>query len=526
MAARIESAMSENGLLIRNIKESRGKFRDLYDNAPDGYHSVGPNGEILEINATELKWLGYSRKELSNGQMFGDLVAEESRPAFQRADDQLRQGEPITDLEIDLLRKDSSRVPVRANATSVCDDAGRFLHSRFTLRDISGEQELRSQLIQAQKLESVGTLAGGIAHDFNNLLTSMMGFSQLAMMDYEPGTPTHANLARVVHLGDQAADLIKQLLTFSRQTPSEKAPFSLPAMVKETSKVLKRTFPETINIETRVRSGVPNVNADATQMQQVLMNLCVNARDAMPDGGNLIVSLDTVTLDSAQAAHYGCEAGTWVKLSVTDTGTGIPVAVQERMFEPFYTTKEEGKGTGLGMSIVHGIVTSHEGALALDSELGRGTTIDILLPASQKSVVVPSSDPAAPPRGTEGILVVEDDRNVREIACAMLREQGYKTFEAPDGEHALSLYRDHGTEIDLVVTDLVMPGLSGTELGQGLAEMDPGVRVFVISGYRKTDDLLSGMPEGVAAGFLQKPFELRALARSVRDALDSNLTTA
>jgi len=262
--------------------------------------------------------------------------------AYDKAFAELKRKSVVVDLEVDIRRKDGSTFPARINSTAVFDGDGRFLYSRDTVRDTTREGELQSQLLQEQKLESLGTLAGGIAHDFNNLLTSIMGYSQLALASFEPSSKTHENLSRVVSLGDQAAGLIRQLLTFSRKAHSEKKAITLVPIAKETAKVMERTLPETIDVVTNIDKNVWNVEADATQMQQVLMNLCVNARDGMPDGGQLTIQLANGDSDASRPDDRR------VCLSVEDTGVGIPPEIQERIFEPFFTTKDVGRRNGAG----------------------------------------------------------------------------------------------------------------------------------------------------------------------------------
>jgi PAS domain S-box-containing protein len=520
MASSIQTTLQENARLFNSVKESREKFRDLYDNAPDGYHTLGPDGVLLEINNTELQWLGYERIDLAGRNKLAEILTESSKAKFLEAFLRLKEAGDLVDLELEVLCKDGSPLSVRINSTAVYDNQGSFLYSRDTVRDISKEQELRGQLLQAQKLDSIGTLAGGIAHDFNNLLTSIMGFSQLAMIDFDPASKTYQNLERVVHLGDQAAGLIRQLLTFSRQAHTEKRPLSLSPLVKETTKVLERTLPETIQISSQTHAGVHNISADATQMQQVLMNLCVNARDAMPDGGKLSISLQNVTLDPETARGHGEQTpGDYVRLSVADTGTGIPSQVIDRIFEPFYTTKAEGKGTGLGLAMVHGIVQSHGGHIQVHTSEDEGTELEIYLMAIKEEVPEETTSDRETPRGTETLLIVEDDANVREIAEKMLVGQGYRVIAARDGEEGLAAYESDKT-VDLVISDLVMPGLSGIELSEELTRRNPDVKILFISGYNKQEEVAAAMAKGAAVGFLQKPFDLTILAAKVREALD------
>lgn len=378
---------------------------------------------------------------------------------------------------------------------------------------IAEEKELQKQLIQSQKLESLGTLSGGIAHDFNNLLTSIMGFSQLAMIDQDPTSKTYQNLERVVKLGGQAAGLTRQLLTFSRRAPMEKNVISPVPLVKETVKVLERTLPETIQMRAVIPRDIANIEADATQIQQVLMNLCVNARDAMLQGGTMIVSLKN--RDIANSAD-DCPAGRYVCLSVKDTGTGIPPDIQERIFEPFFTTKEVGKGTGLGLSIVHGIVKSHGGFIQLHTAKGQGTEFQVFLPAvAEKAIDEVSQNNVQ--AGDETILLVEDDDCVMDVAKQMLANRGYTVLTATNGVEGLEVFKTNRSNIDLVITDIVMPHMGGIEMSQKMERLSPDIRVLLMSGYAQNQDLF---PSAVV-GFLNKPFEASKLNLAVRHALDT-----
>lgn len=380
------------------------------------------------------------------------------------------------------------------------------------------EEELREQLLQSQKLESLGTLSGGIAHDFNNLLTSMMGFSQLAMLSVDPKSQTYENLNRVVHLGDQAAGLTRQLLTFSRQTTTEKHPIAMGPLAKETIKILERTLPESIQIYSQVNRDLSTIEADTTQIQQVLMNLCVNARDAMPEGGTLTIKLQNIVLEETTAKTQGNrQPGNYVCLSIKDTGHGIPAYIQERIFEPFFTTKEIGKGTGLGLSIVHGIVESHGGHIDLVSDES-GTQFELYFPAVEDAVEDIQQSPVST-TGSETLLLVEDDDNVREIAEKMLTQEGYTILTAASGTEGLACFERHCGAIDLVITDAIMPELGGVEMSNHLLSISSDVRILLVSGYNVQDQVED---IGPFADFLQKPFDLKVLAAKVREILDKH----
>ena len=377
------------------------------------------------------------------------------------------------------------------------------------------------QLVHAQKMEAVGTLAGGIAHDFNNLLTQVIGFAELALLEPDGSPRWREYVAKLPENAQRAAKLIAQLLTFSRQAATEPQPLHLLNLVKETVKILERTVPESITLRVKVSPEVAQVNADPTQMQQVILNLCINASHAMPDGGELIVGLANATLDEAHCRHYAYgRPGDYVCLSVRDTGTGMPPEVQKRIFEPFYTTKGVGEGTGLGLAMVYGIVKSHEGHIDVSSEAGKGSEFRVYLPAMKVGatpVVAPEKESLV--GGTETLLLVEDEGDVLDTGQVMLQGLGYRVLTAMNGEEAIQVYRAHQAEIDLVLTDMVMPKMGGQALYAALRQINPGVKAVLMSGYSLKQDIADLLAKGLK-GFVQKPFNFARLGRAVRQALD------
>lgn len=515
MVLRIHRALEENENLLKEVTQSQKKYQDLYDHAPDGYCSLASDGTILEMNETELKRLGYRRLEVVGTQNMKDVVDISSVDVFQKAFQVLRESGKMIDVELVFKRTNGSTYPVRVNSTAVFGSDGVFQYCRCSVRDITKEKDLYRQLLQSQKLESLGTLSSGIAHDFNNLLTSMMGFSQLSMMQIEPDSQAYQNLDRVVKLGNQAAGLTRQLLTFSRQTTMNKNIISLGPIVKETVKVIERTFPEIIRIESNIDPHVSNIEADATQIQQVLMNLCVNARDAMSGGGSLTLSL-TETDDIGDKIESKSDSDTYVCLSVKDTGAGIPNDIRERIFEPFFTTKEVGKGTGLGLSIVHGIIESHNGHIEINTAEGQGTEFLIYLPAVAENIQEHITETISKP-GSETILLVEDDANVQEVTHDMLVEQGYRVLVTSQGAEGLEMFKKHYEDIDLVLTDVMMPEMDGLTLCSKIEQFAPQCKVLLMSGYEPSGEDTSQ----IIRGFLCKPFETQQLTEAVRKALES-----
>ena len=403
------------------------------------------------------------------------------------------------------------------------DDTGALVGAVFLLADVTEPKRLEDQLRQAQKMQAVGQLAGGVAHDFNNLLTAILGNVALLLEDAPVLGPRVNLLKTIERAGGRAADLVRQLLSFSRQNVLALAPLHLQAAVEETVAMLRCAIDPRVRVKVRGDADLWAVHADPTQVNQVLMNLCLNARDAMPDGGLLLLQTRNVELDAGSARrHIEARAGQFVRLRVRDTGCGIPPHVLPRIFEPFFTTKEPGRGTGLGLATVFGIVKQHGGWIECTSTVNRGTTFDIYFPRSPLSpdaapaAVAPA--PSAAPSGGATILLVDDEPMVRDLGCTILRRAGYRVITAEDGLEALALLRQKRHRIGLVILDLTMPRLSGKDTLRNLRAIDPGIRVLIASGYSKEDPDASGM-EG-ASGFIAKPYRQAELLHLVRTALE------
>jgi two-component system cell cycle sensor histidine kinase/response regulator CckA len=386
--------------------------------------------------------------------------------------------------------------------------------------NITERRRLEEQLRQSQKMEAVGQLAGGVAHDFNNLLTVINGYAELLQNRIDEKSPLRGNVDEIRHAGDRAASLTRQLLAFSRRQVLQPKPIVLNGVISHLGTMLRRLIGENIELRTFLRPDLGTVLADRGQIEQVLLNLAVNARDAMSAGGKLILETDNVVLDDAFAReHPTVVPGPHVLLAVSDTGAGIPGEIREHIFEPFFSTKERGKGTGLGLSTVYGIVKQSNGYISVYSEVGKGTVFRIYLPRVEGEVqALPSSSPAASLRGDETVLVVEDERSVQGVIERVLSGNGYRVLLASEGSEALRVAGEHEGPIDLLVTDLVMPGMGGREVARRLEAARPGLRVLYMSGY--TEDAISHhgvLDPGLA--FLQKPFLSDALLRKVREVL-------
>ena len=388
------------------------------------------------------------------------------------------------------------------------------------------EQEreaLRNQLFQAQKMEAIGTLTGGIAHYFNNLLQVILGYSELLLAKKDQNHREYADLQKIFRTAKNGADLVQRLLMFSRKTEPKPISTNLNGLVLQVEKLLRRTIPRMIDIQLELSADLPEIDADPSQIEQVLMNLAVNARDAMPDGGKLTVKTSVATLDEDYCrVHVEANPGEYVLLEVLDTGHGMDKETVEHIFEPFFTTKEMGRGTGLGLAMVYGIVRQHKGHITVYSEVDKGTAFRVYLPAipTEEGPAVEDSG-ITPAFGTETVLLVDDDEFVMELGAQMLTEQGYTVLLAEDGRDALDLFEEKHPQIALVILDLIMPEMGGTECLKELLKIDPKVRILVASGY-STDASIKDSIDMGAKGFLTKPFGARELLRAVRKVLDES----
>ena len=416
-------------------------------------------------------------------------------------------------------RKDGAAVELSLWSAPLTDAAGAPSGFITLAADITERRQLEAQLRQSQKMEAVGRLAGGVAHDFNNLLTVITGYAYMLVQDVGETEPLRANAEEILRAVDRASALTSQLLAFSRRQVAKPRPLDLTALVANMDRMLRRVIGEDIDLAAELAPGLPKVKADPGHIEQVIMNLVVNSRDAMPDGGRITIRTAAVQLDADFARyHPGARPGPYVALAVADTGHGMSDEIKAHLFEPFFTTKEQGKGTGLGLSMVYGIVRQCGGEITVASQPGHGTTLTIYLPQIEASgdEAAAAPAPAVLERGWETILLVEDEDEVRRLVRGVLMQQGYTVLEAADPDDALRLAADFAQPIDLLLTDVVMPHMSGVELARRMAVARPGMRVLFMSGY--TED--PALQDGGVTPFIRKPFTPRDLAGRLRHALD------
>ncbi|HVH68614.1 MAG TPA: PAS domain S-box protein [Gemmatimonadales bacterium] len=502
------------------LHDSERKYRLLFETNPEPMWVYDfETLQILAVNGAAITRYGYSEREFLNLTL-RDLRAPEDQ---SRLDEELghRSDEGAVRLGVRHCTKDGKRfeVDIVARPLEFADRRARLVLAR----DVTAQRHLEEQLRQSQKMEAVGQLAGGIAHDFNNLLTAILGSTQLLLHGTPPDDARREDIEEIRHAGLRAAELTRQLLAFSRRQVLAPKVLELNAAVANMEKMLRRLLGEDVELVTSLDPAAGAVSADPGQLEQVLLNLAVNARDAMPGGGRLGVATSRFTLDQEQIERrHRMPAGDYACLAVTDTGVGMDEATQAHLFEPFFTTKEVGKGTGLGLATVYGIVKQSGGYIWVYSEPGRGTTVKVYLPRVSGVAESPAAPVLAEARGgDETVLLVEDAAPVRTLARRSLEGRGYRVLDASDGPAALALSARHAGRIDLLVTDVVMPGMSGRELAERLAPQRPSMKVLYTSGY--TDDTMvrqGVLTAGVA--FLQKPFIPDTLARKVREVLDGS----
>lgn len=516
------------------LRQAEARYRDIFENAVEGIYQSTPQGRLLDVNHRMARLCGYASPEqlrASVDDLGHDLHVDPPRRAeFDRL---LNEHGEVLAYESRIRRKDGSIIWVSESARAVRDTEGQLLHYESMVTDITARKagedafrELEAQLMQAQKMEAVGQLAGGMAHDFNNVLTVVIGYARI-LLDRGTMPPDAVEpLTQIFIAGNRAANLTRQLLIFSRKQTVHRRTIDLNLVAAELSKMLRRVIGEHITLTLALSRAPCLADADAGMMEQVLMNLVVNARDAMPNGGTLTIASEQVTIgDAAQRRQPPARPGEFVCVSVRDTGCGIPPKNLQRIFEPFFTTKEAGRGTGLGLSMVFAIVQQHQGWIEVESVMGTGTCFRIMLPAMPAAATVPAVNPeekAAGNRGSETLLLVEDEPDVRAFAVAVLSSLGYRVLQAASGIDALEVWKWHGSRIGLLVTDLVMPdGLGGVELAARLRREKPTLRVVLTSGYAN-EAIGEQFRPPAGTHFIQKPYKPQVLAQAVRDALDDH----
>jgi two-component system, cell cycle sensor histidine kinase and response regulator CckA len=501
------------------LRRSEHRYRSLVQTAVYGIYRSSNEGRFLDVNPALIGMLGYnSPLEVLALDPEKDIFADPAE--YKRLTEEFRRTGRVDGFEVRWKCKDGRITTVRISGRAVASENEPSDVLEAIAEDITERRVLEDQFRQAQKMEAVGRLAGGIAHDFNNLLMVVSGYTEVLLDKTAPEDPLHAKIESIQQASDRATALTRQLLAFSRKQLLELKVIDVNAVVKDMERLLRPLIGENIELTTTLTPDVGCTRADAGQLEQVLMNLVVNAKDAMPNGGKICIRTASVNLDeSYRPENTFIKRGPYVMISVSDNGHGMDRETQVRVFEPFFTTKEKGKGTGLGLSTVYGIIKQSGGYVFVQSELDRGTTFTIYFPrVDEQSEAIAASAPVAASGGTETILLVEDEESVRQLVRETLVSRGYHVLEAENGNAALNLAASHPETIHLVVTDVVMPGLNGHELAQKILASRPGIKVLYLSGYAE-DAINASAAARQQKAFLQKPFTLQALTRKVREVL-------
>jgi PAS domain S-box-containing protein len=532
VASQIATGIS-NAISFQKIQESETKYRELVENANSIILRMKTSGEITFFNEFAQKLFGYEEKDILGKNIESTLLPVNGE-------------EPLyLDRIVETLTYDPEQQVVSEEQHLLSNGRKAWVAWTYKLirenenfeeilcigNDVTElkaaaeeKKSLETQLQQAQRMEAIGTLAGGIAHDFNNILQALFGYTQIMLMTRKEDDSDYGHLQSIERSLYRASDLTRRLLIFSRKIQSELRLVNLNMEVLEVSKMLERTIPKMIHIELRLDADLKNINADTGQLEQIMMNLAVNARDAMPEGGVLAFQTQNVTMDKEFCStHIGAVPGEYVLLSVSDTGSGMDKDTMERVFEPFFTTKETGKGTGLGLAMVYGIVKNHGGYITCESVVGSGTTFDVYLPAIKDELQenVPERRKAVLSGGNETILLVDDENDIRKIAQEMLERVGYRVVTAEDGETALSIYGKNLKEIDLVILDLIMPGMGGKKCLEELLKINIKARVIVASG-QSINGYTKETIDRLAKGFVSKPYKIEEMLKMIRSAIKND----
>lgn len=501
----------------KELSMSEQRFRALFDNANDGVVVLDKNGIIINMNNKFCEMHGFDKEALV-GTHFRFLEAEDNKDEKDERLKRLIKGESLV-FETEHYKRDGSRILLEVSSKGI--EIGGELYVQSLHRDITEKKAIQEQLLHSQKMESVGALAGGIAHNFNNLLTAILGYAELLMEYSDLDNDSKHRVKNIESSARKAGVLVSKLLSFARRDTSEVLPLNLNDIINDSVKLLEGVLDKRIGLKTTLDNSIPTIEADPSQLEQVIMNLMVNARDAMPDGGLITITTRTadVKRDRFDMPTY-ITPGRYVLLTISDTGCGIPKEITNRIFEPFFTTKEKGKGTGLGLATVYGIIKDHKGYITVQSEVDKGTTFDIYLPVSGKTAYTTMRPQQFSLSGHENILVVDDEEEVLKFIKDILETHGYRVLPAQNPFVAVDIFKKLSGEIDLVITDIIMPLMQGKELINNLKAIKPDIKIIAISGY--SDEIIT-KDKTMINEFVKKPFEVNQLLSTVRRTLDAGI---
>ncbi len=503
-----------------SLRETNEKLQSLVRAAPLAVIILDREARVLQWNTAAERIFGWKESDVVGKPL--PIVPDEEKEKFEMTLESDWRGEPQSDFKVRRMQKDGSLIDVSLWTAPLRDRQGQIVASLRLLADITERIRLEEQFRQAQKMEAVGRLAGGVAHDFNNILTVIGGFCDVALDGIAPQDPIVSDLVEIKKAADRAASLTRQLLAFSRRQILSPKVLDLNSLIRDMEKMLGRILGEDVDLRLALAERLGPIEADPGQIEQVLLNLAVNARDAMPKGGQLVIETTDTTLGAAYLGlHLDAKEGNYVLLAVSDTGIGMDAQTQSHLFEPFFTTKAEGKGTGLGLATIYGIVKQSHGNIAVYSEPGQGTAFKIYFPRFDKSFASKKSETVKPVvvGGSETVLLAEDEETLRGLAERVLAKNGYHVLSARDGAEAIKLLETYDGPIHLLLTDVVMPKAGGRQVAEHAAGKFPEMKILYISGYTDDAIVLSGVLDAEVA-FLQKPFSPDALVRKVRQVLD------
>ncbi|MEW5908161.1 MAG: PAS domain S-box protein [Thermodesulfobacteriota bacterium] len=524
----------------RALKESEIRYRDLYEEsrrAQDLYRSFLHSsadaviiydlyGSAQYVSPSFTRIFGWTDEEIK-GKRISFVPDSEQQMTLRIIRDLIETGTPCHGYETRRLTKDGRILDVSISASRYHDHMGNPSGMVVVMSDISERKALEAQLLHAHKMEAIGTLAGGVAHDFNNILQAISGFTQLMIMTRDEKDPDYSKLQAIEKSTHRARELTQRLLIFGRKIESKLRPIDLNREIEGVSRLLERTIPRMIRIDQDLENRLPLINADPVQLEQIIMNLGVNARDAMPDGGRLVLKTRSTRLSEEFCRkNLGAVPGRYILLSVEDTGCGIRQEILKHIFEPFFTTKEAGRGTGLGLAMVYGIVKSHSGYITCETEVGKGTSFKIYFPVLQiegETGAEESIEDENIRTGDETILLVDDEEEIREIGESLLTRYGYKIIQADSGERAVDLYGEMRDSIGLVILDLNMPGMGGYKCLDELTRINPKVKILIASGYLADEKQIQAVNAGSAA-FIGKPFHIRELLKKINEIFEKDDT--
>ena len=513
-------------IAYKELQQSEHKYRTILESIEEGYFEVDLNAELSFFSGPLAKILERSPAELQSSNL-RDYTTAETSETLNRAFEQIKQtGEPVHVTDFEAMTPDGDQRELELSASLIQDQHARPVGFRGVLRDVTErkraeeeKRQLETQLLMVQKMESIGTLAGGIAHDFNNILMGIQGNASLMQLKIEPDHPSYQKIKNIENYVISGTELTRQLLGFARRGKYAVKATDLNDVIEKSSRMFARTKKE-IQVHTALAEDLWTVEVDRGQLDQVLLNLYVNAWQAMPEGGDLYLKTENAILDENYVKPYKVVPGKYVKVTVTDTGVGIEKEHLGRIFEPFFTTKEMGRGTGLGLASVYGVIKNHGGYINVYSEKKLGTTFSFYLPASDKEAVQEREKTVQALKGTETILLIDDEAMILEVGQELLGELGYTVITANGGEEALRVFEKNRDKIQLVIMDMIMPAMSGGETFDRLKAISPDIRILLSSGYSLNGQAAKILERG-CDGFIQKPFNMSQLSQKIREILDS-----